>query len=112
MKGCVDNVDQLTDASYIQGLKKSDLEKELLASYDFDNNKEVRWSEFYLGNEVKKINKDTNRAIFQFFDKNHDWKISHRELLKARVSGLSDYLGGAGKRRRTKAGAAAKKSKK
>ena len=112
LKGCVGNVDQLTDASYIAGLKKNDLEKQLLASFDFDNNNEVKWSEFYIGKEVKKSHKDTDRSVFQFFDKNHDWKISHRELLKAKVSGLNDYLGGAQKRRRTKAGNAAKKAKK
>ena len=80
--------------------------------YDMDNNHEIKWSEFYIGNQVKKSEKDTHRAVFQFFDKNHDWKITKKELAKARVKTLAEYIGGAKKRRRTRAGRATAKSRK
>ena len=54
--------------------------------YDIDNNHEIKWSEFYIGNTVKKSDKPTHRAVFQFFDKNHDWKVTKKEITKARIN--------------------------
>ena len=70
--------------------------------YDIDNNHEIKWSEFYIGNTVKKSDKPTHRAVFQFFDKNHDWKISTKELQKVKVAELAGYITSGGKRPRKK----------
>ena len=40
------------------------------------------------------------RTIFRFFDKNHDWKISEKELKKVKVKQLATYIGSGGKRRK------------
>ena len=62
-----------------------------------------------MSNYAKKLDKPDLRPIFVFFDKNHDWKITHKEINKAKVKNLADFLGGAKKRRTTKAGRAAKR---
>lgn len=57
----------------------------MLNTYDINKDDEIRWSEFYLSNVAKKHTGADLRTFFNFFDSSHDWKISKKELAKAKV---------------------------
>lgn len=81
----------------------------MIETYDINNDDEIRWSEFYLSNVAQKHSGSDLRTFFHFFDTTHDWKISKKELAKAKVQELADFLGGKVKRRRRRSNPKPKK---
>lgn len=71
-----------------------------MAAYDINDDDSVEWGEFNVGNLGLKKELPYARTIFKFFDKNHDWKISKKELAKVKVKQLAGYIGSGGKRRK------------
>lgn len=101
VKGCKGNVDTATNPDHLKNLNREEIEKELLEAYDLDNDNEIRWAEFNIFNHIhfqgKKQPKNL-RQIFRFFDKNHNWRIEHKEIQKSKPKNLIDFLG-SGKRK-------------
>ena len=87
------NVKTLIDPSYIRELKKKKLESKFMKIFDLNNNEEITWGEYHLAFVVKKTNHPQARDIFKFFDRNHDWKITKKELNKAKPQDLEEWLG-------------------
>lgn len=77
---CFGNVEKAVDPEHLKTLSKEPLEKELLGAFDIDNNKEIKWSEFHIAAQTLKKQPKNLRALFRFFDKDHNWRISHKEL--------------------------------
>lgn len=77
---CQGNVETASNPEHLKSLKKAEVEKELLAAYDLDNDKEIKWAEFNIFNQFLKKQPKNLRSIFRFFDKNHNWVIEHKEL--------------------------------
>ena len=101
VKGCKGNVDTATNPEHLKNLNKAEIEKELLEAYDLNNDNQIKWSEFNIFNHInfqgKKQPKNL-RQIFRFFDKNHNWRIEHKEIQKSKPKNLIDFLG-SGKRK-------------
>lgn len=95
---CAGNLEAASNPEHLKGLKKAELERELLEAYDLDNDKEIKWSEFNIFNQLLKKQPKNLRQIFRFFDKNHNWKIEHKEIQKSKPGHLIDFLG-TGKRK-------------
>lgn len=72
----------------------------MLDTYDLNKDSEINWGEFNVANSALKKQLPYARTIFTFFDKNHDWKISKKELAKCKVKQLSTFMGSGGKRRK------------
>lgn len=72
----------------------------MLETYDINNDEIVSWGEFNIGNSVLKKELPYARTIFKFFDKNHDYELSKKELTKVKVKQLATYIGSGGKRRK------------
>ncbi len=69
-----------------------------MEAFDLDNDNEIKWSEFNISTQFLKKHPKNLRQIFRFFDKDHNWKISHKEIQKAKIKHLVDFLG-TGKRK-------------
>lgn len=93
VKNCVGNVEAATNPEHLKNLNKEELEKELLDAFDLDNDNEIKWSEYHISSHFLKKNPKNLRQIFRFFDKDHNWKISHKEVQRAKVKHLTDFLG-------------------
>lgn len=72
----------------------------MLATYDINKDEIITWGEFNIGNSGLKKELIYARTIFRFFDKNHDWKITKKELTRVKVRQLATYIGSGGKRRK------------
>ena len=73
---------------------------EMLDTYVFNHDGVINWGEFNIANLTLKKELPYARQVFRFFDKNHDWKISTKELQKVKVSQLQTYILSKGKRRK------------
>lgn len=72
----------------------------MLDTYDLNHDGVINWAEFNIANLTLKKELPYARPVFRFFDKNHDWKISTKELQKVKVSQLATYIESKGKRRK------------
>ncbi len=90
---CAGNIETATNPEHLKNLKKAELERELLEAYDLDNDKEIKWAEFNIFNNLMKKQPKNLRLIFRFFDKNHNWKIEHKEIQKSKPKNIVDFLG-------------------
>jgi len=95
---CVGNVETATNPELLAKLNREEIEKELLEAFDLDNDNEVRWAEFHISTQFLKKQPKNLRQIFRFFDKDHNWKIAHKEIQKCKPKHLIDFLG-TGKRK-------------
>ena len=95
---CAGNIETASNPEHLTKLKKAELERELLEAYDLDNDKEIKWAEFNIFNQFLKKQHKNLRLTFRFFDKNHNWKIEHKEIVKSKPKHLIDFLG-TGKRK-------------
>lgn len=100
VKPCIGDVQTFTDPEHLKNLKQSEVQEEMMTTYDINKDKEIQWGEFNVGNMGLKKEIPYARTIFRFFDKNHDWKISEKELKKVKVKQLATYIGSGGKRRK------------
>ena len=100
VKGCIGDVAAFTNPEHIKNLKRSEVEQEMLDTYDFNHDGVINWGEFNIANLTLKKELPYARQVFRFFDKNHDWKISTKELQKVKVSQLQTYILSKGKRRK------------
>lgn len=100
IKVCIGDVASFTNPDHLRSLKQSKVQQEMLDTYDINGDNVIAWSEYSLGNSILKKELPYSRPIFRFFDKNHDWKISKKELTKVKVAQLADYIGSGGKRRK------------
>lgn len=87
------NVDKAVDPEHLKNLNKEETEKVLLEAFDLDNDNEIVWAEFNIATQFLKKQPKNLRAIFRFFDKDHNWKISHKEIQKAKTKQLPGFLG-------------------
>lgn len=87
------NVETASNPEHLKKLNRDEVEKELLDTYDFDNDKEIKWAEFNIANQFLKKQPKNLRQIFTFFDKDHNWKISHKEIQKSKPRNIVDFLG-------------------
>ena len=95
---CKGEIERAINPEHLKNLNKAEVEKELLEAYDLDNDNEVKWAEFNIFNQFLKKQPKNLRQIFRFFDKNHNWRIEHKELQKSKPKNLIDFLG-SGKRK-------------
>ncbi len=100
VKPCIGDVAAFVDPEHLKSLKQSTVQEEMLSTYDINKDGFVQWGEFNVGNLGLKKEIPYARTIFRFFDKNHDWKISKKELTKVKVKQLATYIGSGGKRRK------------
>lgn len=100
VKPCIGDVAGFVDPEHLKSLKQSKVQEEILSAYDINKDGFVQWGEFNVGNLGLKKEIPYARTIFRFFDKNHDWKISKKELTKVKVKQLATYIGSGGKRRK------------
>ena len=100
VKPCIGDVVAFTDPEHLKNLKQSTVQEEMLTTYDNNKDGFVQWGEFNVGNLGLKKEIPYARTIFRFFDKNHDWKISKKELTTVKVKQLATYIGSGGKRRK------------
>lgn len=90
---CVGDVETATNPELLKKLNRDEIEKELLETYDLDHDNEIKWAEYNIGNQLLKKQSKNLRQIFRFFDKDHNWKISHKEIQKSRPRNIVDFLG-------------------
>ena len=95
---CVGNIETAINPEHLKNLNREEVEKELLEAYDLDNDNEIKWAEFNIFNQFLKKQPKNLRQVFRFFEKNHNWKIEHKELQKSKPRTLIDFLG-SGKRK-------------
>ena len=95
---CKGEIERAINPEHLKNLNKAEVEKELLEAYDLDNDNEVKWAEFNIFNQFLKKQPKNLRQIFRFFDKNHNWRIEHKELQRSKPKNLIDFLG-SGKRK-------------
>lgn len=95
---CKGEIERAIDPEHLKNLNKAEIEKELLEAYDLDNDNEVKWAEFNIFNQFLKKQPKNLRQIFRFFDKNHNWRIEHKELQKSKPKNIISFLG-SGKRK-------------
>lgn len=100
IKPCIGDVASFTNPDHLKSLKQSKVQEEMLSTYDINKDETISWGEFNIGNSILKKELPYARTIFRFFDKNHDWKISKKELTRVKVRQLATYIGSGGKRRK------------
>lgn len=101
VKGCKGNVDTAINPEHLKNLNREEIEKVLLEAFDLDNDNEIKWAEYNIFTQIQfqgKKQPKNLRQIFRFFDKNHNWKIEHKEIQKSKPKNLIDFLG-TGKRK-------------
>lgn len=89
---CVGDVETLAHDQNIKVLSKAEVTEQFLAAFDIDNDGEIRFSEYHISNQFLTRSPKNLRDIFQYFDKNHDWVISTKELEKSKPKSLHTYL--------------------
>ena len=102
VRACIGDVAAFTDPEHLKHLKRSQVEPEMLDTYDFNHDGVITWGEYNIANLTLKKELPYARPVFRFFDKNHDWKISTKELQKVKVAELAGYITSGGKRPRKK----------
>lgn len=100
VKPCIGDVAAFTDPEHLKNLKQSKVQEEMLSTYDINKDDVIQWGEFIVANRSLKKELPYARTIFRFFDKNHDWKITKKELTRVKVRQLATYIGSGGKRRK------------
>jgi Ca2+-binding EF-hand superfamily protein len=100
VKECIGDVAAFTNPDHLKHLKVSKVEAEMLGTYDMNHDGRITWGEYNIANLTLKKELPYARTVFRFFDKNHDWQISTKELKKVKVSQLATYIGSGGKRRK------------
>lgn len=89
---CIGNVEELAKDTHIKGLTKEEVTTEFLEVFDIDNDDNIRFSEYQIANQFLKKTPKNIRQIFKYFDKNHDWVISKKELEKSKPKNLHIFL--------------------
>ena len=95
---CAGNIESATNPEHLKNLNREEIEKELLQAFDLDKDNEIKWAEFNIFSQFLKKQPKNLRQIFRFFDKNHNWKIEHKEIQKCKPRHIIDFLG-TGKRK-------------
>ena len=95
---CAGNIETATNPDHLKNLNREEIEKELLQAFDLDKDNEIKWAEFNIFSQLLKKQPKNLRQIFRFFDKNHNWKIEHKEIQKSKPRNIIDFLG-TGKRK-------------
>ena len=95
---CAGNIKEASNPEHLKNLNKVEVEKELLEAYDLDNDKQIKWAEYNIFNQLLPKQPKNLRQIFRFFDKNHNWVIEHKEIQKSKPKQLPGFLG-SGKRK-------------
>ena len=95
---CAGNIESATNPDHLKNLNREEIEKELLEAFDLDKDNEIKWAEFNIFSQFLKKQPKNLRQIFRFFDKNHNWKIEHKEIQKCKPRHIIDFLG-TGKRK-------------
>ena len=89
---CVGDVEELAHDTYIKGLTKDEVTTQFLETFDINNDDDIRFSEYNICNQFLKKTPKNLRQIFKYFDKNHDWVISKKELEKSKPKNLHIFL--------------------
>ncbi len=71
-------VDDASNPNYLKGVKKEDLQTVLFDAYDLDNDNVILWAEYKLSNKFLKHKNPHSRKVFQYFDRNLDWRITEK----------------------------------
>lgn len=89
---CIGDVESLAHDSKIKVLNKQEVTEKFLDTFDINNDDEIRFSEYHISNQFLTKTPKNLRQIFRFFDKNHDWVISKKELEKSKPKTLHIFL--------------------
>ena len=89
---CVGDVENLAHEKNIKGLNAAEATEQFLATFDINNDGNIRFSEYHISNQFLKRTPTNLRQIFKYFDKNHDWVISTKELEKSKPKSLQTFL--------------------
>ncbi len=89
---CVGDVEGLSQDKNIKELTKEEATEQFLGAFDIDNDGEIRFSEYHISNQFLSKTPKNLRQIFRYFDKNHDWVISTKELEKSKPKNIHTFL--------------------
>ena len=89
---CVGDVDSLAYDNQIKNLDKVEVTEKFLTTFDINNDDNIRFSEYHISNQFLSKTPKNLRQIFKYFDKNHDWVISRKELEKSKPRNLHIFL--------------------
>lgn len=89
---CIGDVDSLAHDSHIKTLDRTEVTEQFLTAFDINNDGEIRFSEYHISNQFLNKTPKNLRQIFRYFDKNHDWVISTKELEKSKPKNLHTFL--------------------
>lgn len=100
VKKCIGDVATFTDPEHLKHLKKKNIKEDMLGVYDLNHDEVITWGEYNIADNSISKELPYARIVFKFFDKNHDWKITAKELTRSRPDELASYIGSGGKRKR------------
>lgn len=89
---CVGEVEALSQDKNIKDLTAAEATEQFLAAFDINNDGNIRFSEYHISNQFLSKTPKNLRQIFKYFDKNHDWVISTKELEKSKPKALHTFL--------------------
>jgi Ca2+-binding EF-hand superfamily protein len=91
--GCSAATAEFTSIKNLKNFKTSTDTEVLFDTYDLNNDKEIRFSEFTLVNSMNKKCGEEERECFVVMDLNHDWKLTRKEIGKVKFSKISANQG-------------------
>jgi Ca2+-binding EF-hand superfamily protein len=89
---CVGDVESLAHDKNIAELDKNQLTEKFLEAFDINNDGDIRYSEYHISNQFLSKSPKNLRQIFRYFDKNHDWVISTKELKSSKPRNIHIFL--------------------
>ena len=100
VKKCIGDVETFTNPDHLKHLKKKTIKEDMLGVYDLNHDEVITWGEYNIADNSISKELPYARIVFKFFDKNHDWKITAKELTRSHPDELASYIGSGGKRKR------------
>ena len=100
VKKCIGDVEAFTNPDHLKNLKKKNIKEDMLGVYDLNHDEVITWGEYNIADNSISKELPYARIVFKFFDKNHDWKITAKELTRSHPDELASYIGSGGKRKR------------
>ena len=76
----------------IAAIPKGEVAAKFLEAFDINNDSNIRFSEYHISNQFLNKTPKNLRTIFRYFDKNHDWVISEKELQKSKPKNIHTFL--------------------
>lgn len=89
---CVGDVESLAHDKNIKDLTAAEVTEQFLGAFDINKDGNIRFSEYHISNQFLQRTPKNLRQIFKYFDKNHDWVISTKELEKSKPRNLHTFL--------------------